>query len=374
MSATAPSLETSLRLHALDGLRGLAAVVVVASHVFDYNSVPASLMSMLLMSPLGLLVNGAGAVHLFFVLSGYVLALSLARDDRPGRLARFYLRRWFRIHPPYVAAVLFAWGVASMLLARGLVEPTAWAVMPWQRFLRVFLFPSNAYGLLGVGWSLFVEMVMSIVFPLLFFFARRIHPAVALVLGVISLYNFDPRWNFLRFLFDFAVGLNVFFATAQIARIAQRWPLGAGLAALVGGVGLLQIPYAFGAMSRGMAGLEQGHSSPVVVSFALGAALLLCAAIHLAPLHRVLSTPIARYYGRVSYSLYLCHFAILWVVEMMIFGPPRSIVAAFVVFATTLAISTLVAELGWRFVEAPSIRAGRAVGRLGEVFARWRRA
>lgn len=370
MSASSPSIDTPSRLHALDGLRGVAAVVVVASHIFDYNSVPANLMSLLLLSPLGLLVNGAGAVHLFFVLSGYVLALSLSRDDRPGRLPRFYVRRWFRIHPPYVAAVLFAWLVASMLVSRGLVQPTGWAQMPMQKFLRVFLFPSNAYGLLGVGWSLFVEMAMSIVFPLLFALARRVHPGAALGFGLLFLYEFDPRWKFLRFLFDFATGLSVFLASARIARIARRWPRSAGVAALVAGIGLLQLPYAFGLASGGMAGLEEGHSSAVVVPFALGAALLLCAAIHLAPLHRALSTPVASFYGRVSYSLYLVHFAILWVVEAAVFGKPHSIGGALVVFASTLAVATLFAELGWRLVEEPAIRAGRAVVRTGDAFAR----
>ena len=371
MSVAHVPVDTRSRLHALDGLRGLAAVVVVASHVFDYESVPANLMSGLLLSPFGLLVNGPGAVHLFFVLSGFVLALSLARDDRPGRLPRFYVRRWFRIHPPYMAAVAFAWLVASALVARGLVQPTGWALMPTQQFLRVFLFPSNAYGLLGVGWSLFVEMAMSMLFPLLFFLARRIHPGVALGLGVLCLYGFDPRLKFLRFLLDFAIGLSLFLASDRIAGIARRWPRGAGFVAVAGGIGLLQLPYAFGLASSGhMAGLAEGQSSSVVVPFALGAALLVCAAIHVPPLQRLFSTPIAKFYGRISYSLYLFHFAILWIVEFGVFGRPHSIGAACVVFATTLAIATGAAELGWRFVEAPAIRAGRAVTRAGEAFAR----
>jgi peptidoglycan/LPS O-acetylase OafA/YrhL len=371
VSVAPAAIDTRSRLHALDGLRGLAAVVVVASHVFDYNSVPADLMSLWLLSPFGLLVNGAGAVHLFFVLSGFVLALSLSRDERPGRLPRFYLRRWFRIHPPYMAAVAFAWLVASALVARGLVQPTGWALMPTQKFLRVFLFPSNAYGLLGVGWSLFVEMAMSMLFPLLFFLARRVHPGIALGLGVLCLYDLDPRLKFLRFLFDFAIGLSLFLASDRIAGIARRWPRGAGFAAVAGGIGLLQLPYAFGLASSGrMAGLEEGQSSSVVVPFALGAALLVCAAIHAPPLQRLLSTPIAKFYGRISYSLYLFHFAILWIVEFGVFGKPHSIGTAFLVFAATLAIATGAAELGWRFVEAPAIRAGRAVIRAGEAFAR----
>ena len=370
MSSRSPSSDTSARVHALDGLRGFAAVVVVASHVFDYDSLPASLMSLLLVSPLGLLVNGAGAVHLFFVLSGYVLALSLSRDDRPGQLARFYVRRWFRIHPPYVVAVLFAWLVASLLVSHGFEVPGVWSRVPLAAFLRVFWFPSLAYGLLGVGWSLFVEMAMSMLFPLVFALTRRIHPGVALGLGVLCLYEFDPRWRFLRFLFDFSVGLCLFMASDRIARIARRWPRGAGSGAFVAGIALLQLPYAFGLAATGFAGLEEGHSSSAVVPLALGAALLICAALHFEPLQRALSTSIASFYGRVSYSLYLFHFAIMRFFETAVFGTPHSLGSALVIFAATLAVATLFAELGWRFVEKPAIGAGRAVVRAGEAFAR----
>src|SRR5262245_20415440 len=93
----------------LDGLRGLAAVVVVAFHTFQHVTLSESARTLWLLTPLGALVNGPGAVHVFFVLSGFVLAGALARDARPARLPRYYVRRWFRIHPPYAAAVLFAW-------------------------------------------------------------------------------------------------------------------------------------------------------------------------------------------------------------------------------------------------------------------------
>ena len=84
MSALTPG--ASPRLHALDGLRGVAALVVVAFHVLDYVALPRSLFSVWLMSPLGIFVNGPGAVHVFFVMSGFVLALASLRD--PGLAGR----------------------------------------------------------------------------------------------------------------------------------------------------------------------------------------------------------------------------------------------------------------------------------------------
>ena len=123
------------RLHALDGLRGAAAVVVVAFHTLGQTRLSDAVASMLLASPLGLLVNGPGAVHVFFVLSGYVLALTLSRDGAPGRLGRFYVRRWFRIQPPYMVAVLFAWAVSHLVMPLGAHAAGA----PWVRLPAALL-------------------------------------------------------------------------------------------------------------------------------------------------------------------------------------------------------------------------------------------
>src|SRR5688572_5584929 len=96
-------------MESLDGLRAVAAVVVVARHTVNAIAMPEAVRHALLASPLGLLLSAQGAVRLFFVLSGFVLARSLARGPGSGNVLQFYVRRLFRIHPPYVFGVLVAW-------------------------------------------------------------------------------------------------------------------------------------------------------------------------------------------------------------------------------------------------------------------------
>jgi len=350
------------RLHALDGLRGAAAVVVVAFHVFAQTRLPDAVASTLLASPLGLFVNGPGAVHVFFVLSGYVLALTLLRDGAPGRLRRFYVRRWFRIQPPYMVAVLFAWAVSQLLMPLGAqAAGTPWVRLPMARLPVALWFPSMAFGLLPVGWSLFIEMAMSAVFPLLPALGRRVHSLAPLGLGLLLFFDFDPRFQFLRFTIDFALGLALFVHSERIAGVVQRWPRMAPTLAGITGVALVQLPFAIGRAHTGFAGLEQGHSPAAIAQFALGSALLVVAALHAPALRRALSTPLAGFFGRVSYSLYLVHHSVLFCFVLRAPGYTFRWPTALLVFAATLAISSVLAELGYRFVEAPSIRAGRAL-------------
>ena len=106
-----------MRIRSLDSLRGLAAVVVMANH---YALTYASRLTprrppwsggawsdpivWIDYTPLKILFCGDQAVLVFYVLSGFVLALTLrVRDD--WSYGRFLTKRVFRIYPPFVAAI-----------------------------------------------------------------------------------------------------------------------------------------------------------------------------------------------------------------------------------------------------------------------------
>jgi peptidoglycan/LPS O-acetylase OafA/YrhL len=99
---------------ALDGLRGLAALVVFLRHTSNAIAIPVGARRALVEGPLAPLLNSQGAVQLFFVLSGFVLASSLSRSTHRVHWLRFYVKRFFRIYPPYVFAVLLAWGASQL--------------------------------------------------------------------------------------------------------------------------------------------------------------------------------------------------------------------------------------------------------------------
>ncbi|HTY18701.1 MAG TPA: acyltransferase [Myxococcota bacterium] len=369
-STAAAALELSRpkadRLYALDGLRGAAAVAVLLFHATSHIAMPSALLSLLPVSPLGPLVNGPGAVHVFFVLSGYVLALTLQGDGRPGWLARYYVRRVFRIQPPYMAAVLLAWAATRVVIPAGFHDPNApWLRLPAAALPVALAFPSRAFGLLPVGWSLFVEMAMSVVFPLLFLLGRRVHSGLPIALSVLFLRDLPSSWVFLRFMIDFAIGLSLRLEGARVAALMGRLPAVAPALLAVAGLALLQLPYVAGLMDTGFAGLEHGHTPAAVAQLACGAGLLLVAAMHAPRLRQALSSPLGRFFGRTSYSFYLIHYTVLlsFVMHARTYSLPWP--TGIAVTLLTFAVTTALSELGWRFVEAPAIGAGRWVIRAG---------
>ena len=81
---------------------------------------------------------------------------------------------------------------------------------------------------------------------------------------------------------------------------------------------------------------------------------------------RFFSLPWALFFGRISYSLYLLHVPVLLFTICRVTGQRLPWYQGLGVFAVVLAISIGAAELMWRWVEAPSIRAGRWLNeRLG---------
>jgi len=114
------------------------------------------------------------------VLSGFVLAGSLTRNSHLAVLPQYYIRRLFRIHPPYVMAAVFAW-CASFVYGplRDGVGPLAVALakihLSFSKLLGFLIFPGSAGNQLPVGWTLEIEMIFSLLLPFMLLLARRTH-------------------------------------------------------------------------------------------------------------------------------------------------------------------------------------------------------
>src|SRR5437016_5916610 len=112
--------STRIRLDFLDGLRGLAALYVVLSHVYSeitWNGGAAHLSHTLLhlLKPLS---YGRYAVDVFIVLSGYCLMLPVARSadgKLRGGAGEYLKRRARRILPPYYAALALTLALAALV-------------------------------------------------------------------------------------------------------------------------------------------------------------------------------------------------------------------------------------------------------------------
>lgn len=162
----------SRHLPALDGLRGIAALGVVAAHVFPGN--PHNVVEKTIK---GMFDFGHVGVDLFFVLSGFLIT-GILYDSLPGEgfFRNFYARRALRIFPLYygVLAVTGIVGVVwhlkyhRQLLSLALyLQNTSVITIPLFRYLGPTGVPLNHF------WTLAIEEQFYLVWPVLVFLLRK---------------------------------------------------------------------------------------------------------------------------------------------------------------------------------------------------------
>lgn len=156
----------------VDGLRFLAVAPVVLFHVRNYLTVhPVTTYAVAPEHDWGarLALHGHYGVQLFFIISGFVLALPFAKSRADGtppvRLRQYFARRLTRLEPPYVLVMLGCF--ALMLLVKG-----GAAAELWPRLAAgLFYLHGPVYGELNpvniISWSLEIEVQFYVLMPLL---------------------------------------------------------------------------------------------------------------------------------------------------------------------------------------------------------------
>ncbi|MBQ3212526.1 MAG: acyltransferase [Alistipes sp.] len=194
VQASAQFADTKPHYELLDGLRGVAAILVLIYHIFEGFAFAESTNG----EGSGLITtlnHGHIAVDFFFILSGFVI--SYAYDDRWGKmsLGGFFKRRLIRLHPMLIMGAVV--GVISFLLTgcqqwSGEVTPTSWVMI--ALLLTIFMVPAlpglpyevrgngEMFPLNGPMWSLFFEYIGNILYALVI---RRLSTKLLAVLTAI---------------------------------------------------------------------------------------------------------------------------------------------------------------------------------------------
>lgn len=339
------------RVQSIDGLRGVAALLVVLFHLHEAISRTASGW---LWAPLDWVArNGFLGVDIFFVISGYVIALSVSKGDAsPSYFGRFILRRSIRLDPPYWSAILLELALLHLTLR---LFPLVTVVLPSTPQLLSHL----VYGqeLLGYGsvvpvfWTLCYEIQFYAFFVGLVVVQASLpaalrRPSVTALfcaaLFVLSLWTryWPPaglphglaidRW------FQFFVGSLTYYAVSAPGRMR---PLLAAWAAVALAV-------------------AAAHA-PAIQFLAIAVSALLVLASRDLRVGRVLAARPLRYLGAISYSLYLYHSSVGWrfvsVVQQRLPGPwspPLAIGVYLVGIVGTIAFSTAL----WWLIERPCLK------------------
>ncbi|GET25963.1 acyltransferase [Prolixibacter sp. NT017] len=307
----------------LDGLRGVAAVMVVIFHFFETFSGGNHLKQ--------IMNHGYLAVDFFFVLSGFVIGY--AYDDRWGKmtLKDFFKRRLIRLHPMIVMGMIIGaigfYFSASPILFPGIASVPVWKLL-LVMFIGFTLLPvppsleirgwGEMHPLDGPAWSLFFEYVANILYALfirkfskkalavLVFLAGAalIHLAVTSPNGdVIGGWSVNPeqlRVGLTRLMYPFFAGL-LLSRIAQPGRIKYAF-LWASLLVIVA----LSFPRVGGSEHLWMNGLYD--SLTIIFVFPL--------IVYIGASGKVtgkFATKITRFLGDLSYPLYITHYPLIYI-------------------------------------------------------------
>ncbi|MCW2680003.1 MAG: acyltransferase, partial [Frankiales bacterium] len=300
----------------VEGLRAVAVLLVVASHV------------------LGVPAGGYVGVDVFFVISGFLITGLLLREHgRTGRISLrdFYARRVRRLLPAAVL-VLAVTNVAAYLLFTGeragqVLRDSLWSLgfLANVRFADIgtdYFDQTRPASPVQHYWSLAVEEQFYVLWPCLLMAAlwlgsrglgrRRGTAAVLLLVTVASL-----AWSVLLTAEDaptayfssparaWELGVGALLAVLAQTDLPRRIPLAAGTA--LGWIGLGGILVAAFAYSDRTPFPGSAALLPVLAA----AAVLLGGEAGAARPNPVLVNPVATYVGRLSYSLYLWHWPVL---------------------------------------------------------------
>jgi peptidoglycan/LPS O-acetylase OafA/YrhL len=356
----------------LEALRGLAALVVAANHVWQspwsdpsggtrsfIRSTADGLYGGWTTLVLSLFGNGLAAVNLFFVISGFVLLQSLVRGpaSTAGNIFRFIIARVFRIYPAAIATVgifLFIFYLTGATLNN---YPAAYA--PLSLLRNALLIDASIN---GVMWTLRVEVIAIPLFIAGFLLFRfRGVMALAVLLAILLMLATANSWNRLvdtpyglQLLSFFAVGMIVY----AIGRKGSAWlPMPIAMALLVLGVaGMLSV----GSLRLGVRG--QLYLEMICDGLIVG----VLAFSNLGGLGKFFDCALIRFFGRISYSFYLVNpltLMVCWYMpdalgRVMGMNIPGAVVAL-ALFAMSVVATTPVAWLMYKYVERPGIAAGR---------------
>jgi peptidoglycan/LPS O-acetylase OafA/YrhL len=337
-----------VRYELLDGIRGLAAIAVVLSHI----AVPSI---------------GHFAVMVFFVISGYCITASAEASRRKsGGLREFMMKRIRRIYPPYLLAMLFFAITRYVKAARGSPEQFNRPLIDWIQNLTLTQWVSDVFHpvrwpqqnpavFVGAFWSLNYEEQFYLVMALCILASTLLR--LSMLMSVVALGILGLAWNwlhpgnliygwFLEYWAHFALGSCLFYVLCRLDHAAPR-RFFIGTVCVIGiACGIRTLFHVANAYDDYRAMWELAFLCCVTLIF-----------YYARPLSRVITASAlwrpAAWLGTISYSLYLIHQFNLTIVstaahKILPDGLPQA-----VLIITVLLLHVALATAFWALCERP---------------------
>ncbi|MEO8237250.1 MAG: acyltransferase [Flavobacterium sp.] len=330
MNSTSIDVKPKKHYEILDGLRGVAAILVVAFHIFETFAGGNRFVQ--------IINHGYLAVDFFFLLSGFVVAY--AYDDRWGKMTQweFYKRRLIRLQPMVIMGMIIG-AIFYYFQASDILFPQIAGMPVWKLILTMIigftLLPippsmeirgwGEMHPLDGPAWSLFFEYIANILYALLFrkFSNKVLGIFVLIFAGMLINYTvFGPKgdviggWslNLEQMNVGFTRLLYPFFAGILLSRLGKLIHLkGAFWVCSLLITVILCVPRIGDENSLWMNGIYESVCIillfPLIVSIGAGGEI-----------KNPFSLKICKLLGDISYPIYITHYPLIywytaWVVD-----------------------------------------------------------
>jgi len=359
--------KSQTRLMALEGLRGVAAVMVVIYHLtlLFHSSLVLGGTNMVYGMPWGSFLSGNFAVAIFFVLSGFVLTVGFFKSKDEGIIRKLALKRYIRLALPATVSILVGCAVTCFPILK------QWAAMSGELQYQPNFFVALYDGLVGIfagqsswtynhpTWTMFWEFLGSfIVFASCWLLGKSTKRYWLYIFLVLVLFQ---TW-----LLGFAIGMILADLYVNRPKVFTGHRL--GLLALF--LGIYLGGYPVGEVSNTLYRVFNLPGLPSQqIYLTIGGGLVLFAVLSMSSLQRLFSLRPLATLGKYTFSLYLIHLPILDTVCTGVFVAlsgagydyNNSMTMAILIFT---AVAIPIVWLFERYIDKPAIRLSSIVASI----------
>lgn len=301
------------RFHYLDSLRGLAALAVFYSHLIGGYNLPKSI-SFLGSTPIHIFWHGEGAVVFFFLLSGFVLSNQLSKKENildERNYLKYVILRINRIYPAFLVMIIISYVLRKYLDFKidELAMPSQWltgivkapiTISTFFKEITVVAPISSEQRILPHGWTLVIEILISIIFPFLFYISKT----SKLALFIFTIFSIKFL-GFHQSTIVFVCGIYLYNYRDLITSSCKKFSKPIKILILLLGWFLFTIGFY----------LPQSVIiifNKVFINYLLpGCVLLFISVMFSFRIKKIMQNTFLLYLGKISYSLYLIHFNII---------------------------------------------------------------
>lgn len=350
------------RYEYIDALRGLAILMVIFNHVPESLNFEVQFPQWLTL----LQSQGARGVQLFYIISAFTIYLTYSKrkHQEQNLVLNFYIRRFFRIAPLFYICLIFY--SLRMYFWKGFGEFTV------LKFISAFTFtngfhPNLINAIIPGGWSVAIEMVFYLCVPLIYIYVNDIKKAFVfllislivakrlslLLLKLQIIETIDAGYLFLYLptqLPYFIMGIIFFFWVTDETKIEvnkKKW----------GTIFLFLV--LFYLVSFCVDGID--FYFPWHFFYAL-ILLFLCYVLYYYP-SKILVNSFFIYFGKISYSVYLIHFAFFpLIIKISPLLPSENSIFLFCcVYIIMVILSVVVGTISYQLIEKPFMNLSKKI-------------